>query len=115
MNPPPPKPALLPGNDNESPAPSLSTTVRKSALLNVAIVLTSFPVLVFAGGPDAVVPALAVMAGISFLIWAATFTVFSFVSITRIFWTPASPPTQRGPWDHPQHTGVADRWMDGPF
>ena len=71
-------------------APHLRSVVRKSVLLNVVIVLTSFPVLVFVGGPKAVVPLLAIMAGISALIWTATFTLFSFVSLPWIFRTPVS-------------------------
>ena len=46
MNPPTPEPVLVPGYEDESPAPSLSRIVRNSALLNLVIVLTSFPVLV---------------------------------------------------------------------
>jgi hypothetical protein len=61
-----------------------------SALLNLVIVLTSCPVLVFAGGTKAAVLALAVMAGISILIWTATFTLYLVVSLPRIFGTPVS-------------------------
>jgi hypothetical protein len=48
------------------------------------------------------------------LIWTATFTLFSFVSLARIFWTAIS----TGKWCDPPHpaeeAGVADRWLDGP-
>ena len=108
------KPGVLPGNGNESPAPGLRSVVRKSALLNVAIVLTSFPVLVFAGGPKAVIPALAVMAGISFLIWAATFTLYFFVSLPGIYWTPVGSGKRPDPRQPAEEAGVADRWLDGP-
>jgi hypothetical protein len=101
-------------DENESPAPSLRNVVRKSALLNVVIVLTSFPVLILAGGPNAVVPSLAIMAGISVLIWTATFTLFSLVSLTRIFWTPVSSVTRSDPPPPAEEPGVADRWLDGP-
>jgi len=63
MNPKALKPLIVPGSENESPAPSLRSIVRKSALLNLTIILTSFPVLVFAGGPQAVVPTLAIYGG----------------------------------------------------
>jgi hypothetical protein len=97
------------------PALSLRSVVRKSALLNAAIVLTSFPVLVFAGGPKAVVPALAIMAGVSFLVWAATYTVFSFVSLAQIFRILSSSQARR-PHARPRpHSGLSDRWLDGPF
>jgi hypothetical protein len=109
-----PKQLTVPRNENESPAPSLRSVARKSALLNLTIVLTSFPVLVYAGGPNAVVPTLKIMAGISFLIWTATFTLFSFVSLAWIFWTPV--PSRK--WSYRRHpekeAGVADRWLDGP-
>ncbi len=113
MKPPTEKPIITQESGNESPAPRLRSVVRKSALLNVAIVLTSFPVLVFAGGPQAVVPALAIMTGISVLIWAATFALFSFVSLARLLWAPASSAKPPEP-PHPSDAGVADRWLDGP-
>jgi hypothetical protein len=108
------KPATLRGNEDESPASRLKCSVHKSALLNLVIILTSFPVLVFAGGPKAVVPTLAIMTGISFLIWTATFTLFSFVSLARIFWTPVSSGKQRDRLHPAEEAGVADRWLDGP-
>jgi hypothetical protein len=69
MKPPPLNPVTVPGKEDESPAPSLRSVLRKSALLNSVIVLTSFPVLIFEGGPKAVVPTLEIMTGISVLIW----------------------------------------------
>ena len=114
MNPPTMRPAIAPGYDSESPAPSLRSIIRKSALLNLVIVLTSCPVLVLAGGPKAVVSTLEIMAGISILIWTATFALFSLVSIPRIFRAPRSFLTTRKPPNPPQATGVADRWLDGP-
>jgi hypothetical protein len=114
MNPRAPKPVIVPGKEVESPTPSLRSIVRKSALLNVVIVLTSFPVLVAAGGPKAVVPALKVMAGVSVLIWTATFAVFSLVTFPRIFRTPVSLVTPSDPPHPANETGVDDRWLDGP-
>ena len=108
------KPAIPPGNGEVSSAPSLRSIVRKSALLNLVIVLTSFPVLVFAGGMKVVVPALAIMAGITVLIWTATFTLFSFVSFPRIFRTPVSSLTRRDSARPAEEAGVSDRWLDGP-
>jgi hypothetical protein len=108
------KPVTLRGDQGNSPAPTLRSVVLKSALLNVVIVLTSFPVLVVAGGPRAVVPTLAVMAGISGLIWTATFALFSFASLARLFLLPVS--TAKRP-DRPRRVegaSVADRWLDGP-
>ena len=76
MNPPTQKPVIFPGYENESSAPNLRSIVRMSALFNLAIVVTSFPVLIFVGGAKAVVATLAFMAGITILIWATTFTLF---------------------------------------
>lgn len=114
MNPPTPKPVVVPGYENESAAPSLRSTIRKSALLNLTIVLTSFPVLVFAGGREAVVPTLVIMAGVSFVVWTATFTLFSFISLARIFCTPASSVARSEPPHQAREAGVVDRWLDGP-
>ncbi len=115
MSPPTRQPVLFPRDENESPAPSLRSIVRKSALLNLTIVLTSFPVLVLAGGPQAVVPTLAIMAGISILIWTTTFSLFSFVSLARIFLNPASSGARTELPQRAEHTGVADRWLDDRF
>jgi hypothetical protein len=90
MNPRTPKPMIVAGEEDESPALSLRNTVRKSALLNVVIVLTSCPILIFEGGPKAVVVTLEIMAGISVVIWTATFALFSLVTLPRIFRTPVS-------------------------
>jgi hypothetical protein len=114
MNPLTLKSVLVPGNENEYPASSFRSIVRKSALLNLVIVLTSYPVLVAAGGPKAVVPTVAIMAGVSFLVWTATFTLFSFVSLGRMFWAAASPGTRHKPPVPAKEVGVADRWLDGP-
>ena len=113
MNPPTLKPLIVTGNEKESPAPSLRSVVRKSALLNLTIVLTSFPVLVVAGGPRAVVPTLEIMVGISFLIWTTTYALFSFVSLPRIFGTPVASGKRRDPSHPAKEAGVADRWLDG--
>ena len=98
---------------DHSPA-SLRRTVRKSALLNVAIILTSLPVLVLSEGPRAILPALAIMAGISFLIWTATFALFSFVSLAQIFWTSALAGKPGNTTRTGKVPGLVDRWLDDP-
>jgi hypothetical protein len=114
MNPPTLKPVIVPGKEDESSAPRFRSIVRKSALLNVVIVLTSCPILIFEGGPKAVVVTLEIMAGISVLIWATTFTLFSLMTLPRIFWTPVCT-VKRSDVLHPANeTGVDDRWLDGP-
>jgi hypothetical protein len=115
MNPRALKPVIVPGKAVESPAPSLRNIVRKSALLNAVIVLTSFPVLAFAGGVKAVVPALEIMAGISVLIWTSTFALFSFVTFPRIFRAPVSLVKPSAAPDPAGEAGAHDRWQDGPL
>ena len=111
---PPPKPAIASHDRSISSAPRLRGIVRKSALLNVAIVLTSLPVLLFAGGPQAILPTLAIMVGISFLIWTSTFALFSFVSLAHLFWSPGSSARGRAMPISTSESGVGDRWLDGP-
>src|SRR5215471_4184707 len=114
MEPPTPRPIIIRGNEDTSPASHFRQIVRKSILLNVVIVLTSFPVLVLAGGPRALVPTLAIMAGITLVIWTATFTLFSCVAIGRLLWTAFSTGTRRKPVLAARKGGVADRWLDVP-
>jgi hypothetical protein len=114
MNPRALKTEMSRGNENEAPAPSLRSVIRKSALLNAMIVLTSFPVLVYAGGPKAVVLTVQIMVGISVLIWTATFALFSFAALPRIFRIPVSPAIQSDPAFSADGSGLADRWLDEP-
>jgi hypothetical protein len=114
MNPPGLKPEIIRSSENDSSSLSLRSIIRKSALLNVTIVLTSLPVLLFAGGPKAVVPALELMAGISLLIWSLTFALFSAVSVARLFGTPAPSKRKSDPLRPATDAGVTDRWLDGP-
>jgi hypothetical protein len=110
----PPKPVISRGDGNDYPAPSLRCIVRNSALLNVVIVLTSCPVLLIAGGSNAVYPTLAAMAGISVLIWTVTFALFYLASLPRLFRKPVSPVIPPDPILLTTEAGVADRWLDGP-
>jgi hypothetical protein len=103
------------GITNASPALCFRSVVRKSALFNLTIVLTSFPFLIYDGGPKAIVPTVYILAGISFLIWIATFTLHFFVSLPRLFGTPAAPGRYAGHLHREQEGGTADRWLDGPI
>jgi hypothetical protein len=113
MNPPTLKPVIIPGKEDEPSATSLGSIIRKSAHLNVVIVLTSFPVLVYAGGPKAVIPTLEIMAGISVLIWTSTFALSSLVMFPRIFRTPVSTVRRSDTFDRQNETAGDDRWLDG--
>jgi hypothetical protein len=108
------KPVNVQANSPQSPAQTLWSIVRKSALLNLVIVLTSSPVLILAGGSKAIVPTLKIMVGLSIVIWTATFALFSLVTIPRIFRTPASLASRRDSRQSPNESGVADHWLDAP-
>jgi hypothetical protein len=99
---------------SDRPALSLKSVVRKSALLNLAIVLTSFPVLAFAAGPQALVPILKLMGAITAVIWAATFALFSLGSLAWLFATPAPKGKPVDPLRPTSDAGVGDRWLDSP-
>jgi hypothetical protein len=116
MNPPNPKlsPVIISDDGHAPPGPSLRRIVRKSALLNLMIVLTSCPVLLSAGGLKAVYPTLAIMAGISVLIWTATFAVFSLALLPSIFRLPDPTVIQRDAILPAEAPGVDDRWLDAP-
>ena len=81
-------------------------------ILNIVIVLTSAPVLLFEGGPKAVVVTLKIMAGISVLIWTATFAVFSIVTLPWIFRTPVSLVRRCDSAQSTEEPGVVDRSID---
>ena len=112
MNPPRRKPVTIDGYESEAPAPSLRSIVRKSALLNLVIVLTSCPILLFEGGPKALAVTMEIMAGISVLIWTATFALFSLASLPRIFRTPVSFVARRDASLPAEEAGAAERWLD---
>ncbi len=114
MNPPSPEPAIPPGHQGDQTPPSLRRIVRNSALLNAVIIVTSCPILIFAGGPKVVVVTLEIMAGISVLIWTATFALFSLMSLPWIFRTPTARVRRREPHTEVHQAGPADRWLDRP-
>ena len=108
------KPFVIRGRPDDTPASRFRSVVRKSALLNVVIVLTSFPVLVLGGGPNAVIPALVIMAAITVLIWSATLVVASCVSLGLVLWTASKSRARRKPPRPTREAGMADRWLDAP-
>lgn len=99
---------------NAAPPLKLRNLVWRSALLNLVIALTALPVMVFAGGPGTVVPALAVIAAVSALIWAATFTAYFLVLITRVFWRMGVRGLRHAQGRSKGSGGLADEWIDGP-
>lgn len=113
MSPPTTKKERIGSDESQSPAPRLRSVVRKSALLNVTIFVTSFPVLVYEGGPKAIVPALEILAAISVLIWTATFTLYFFMTLPRLFLTPVSTVTPPDVVHTENEADGADRWLNG--
>ena len=85
-----------------------------SALLNVVIVLTSFPVLVLAGGPGAVVPTLVIMAG-DHVLGLDRHLHPVLVRLARSdLLDDVLPRAQRKVPNPLKEVGVADRWLDVP-
>jgi hypothetical protein len=87
--------------------------VWRSALLNVAIVLTALPVLAYAGGPDALVPALGVITLVSAVLWVTTFAVFFLVWIIRLVWRQGVRGLEHLHRGSERKGGLADEWLDG--
>jgi hypothetical protein len=101
------------GVDTAPPLKLISLAWR-SALLNLTIVLTAFPVLAFAGGPGAVVPALALMAAISAILWSATLTAFFMMRFVRACTCLSARRAQRSHGRANAGGVLADRWLDNP-
>lgn len=101
------------GDHSDWPAPDLSSLARKSALLNLTIVVTVLPVMTFAGGPGSVAPTAVLLLAISGLIWVATLAGYSFVSLARLFVLPRSGKGRRRPVAPAGGQGVEDAWLDG--
>jgi hypothetical protein len=111
MSPPTTKKEWIGSDETQSPAPRLRSVVRKSALLNLTIFVTSFPVLVYEGGPEAIVPALEILAAISVLIWIVTFTLYFFVTLPRLFVTPISTVSRPDAVHRNDEADGADHWL----
>ena len=111
MSPPTTNKERIGSDKTQSPAPRLRSVVRKSALLNLTIFVTSFPVLVYEGGPTAVVPALEILAAISVLIWIVTFTLYFFVTLPRLFVTPISTVSRLDAVPRKDEADGADHWL----
>ena len=109
------------GQDDEAiPTVKLRSLMWRSALLNLAVVLTAFPVMAAAGGPKAMYPALVVLSGISLLIWLVTFAAFYVLSIMRalislrMFIKEHLHKTRNFHDSSDGGDGLADHYLDGP-
>lgn len=86
----------------------------KTTLLNLGIVLSALPIAALAGGPEAIVPAVAPVAILSIAVWSATFAISAFVALSRIFWGLGLWGPRRSPRHPAGLGGVGDEWLDGP-
>ena len=98
---------------DDAPRLKLAGLVWRSGLLNLAIIVTALPVLAYAGGPDAVVPALGVLAAVSALLWVTTFAVFFLVWTIRVFWRMGVRGFEHAHRGADRKGGLADKWVDG--
>jgi hypothetical protein len=96
------------------PPPSLRSLVRKSALLNLGILLSGLPLAAAYGGPDAILPTLVLLAAVSLIVWVATFAGFSLVSLWRIFRCQGTGVPRRPSRPTGGSEGLSDDWLDGP-
>ena len=114
MNPPTLKPAIVPGKADESPAPRLPSIARKSALLYVVIVLTSFQVLVLRRGTENRRPDPENHGRNQRFDLDRTSPCSPSCRCPRIP-APVTSSEKRTNSQHPANeTGVDDRWLDGP-
>ena len=101
-------------SDSPGPPLKLRSLLWRSGLLNLAIIVTALPVMVFAGGPEAAVPALTVMGALSLVIWLATLAAFGFISIVRAILRFAAWVSRHWYQRLNGDRRLADEWLDGP-
>ena len=94
------------------PASGFRGLVRKTALLNLGIILSALAIAASLGRPAAFLIIVVFVPMISIVLWAATFAVSAFVSLSRIFWEQGV--RGRRPRSHTGVGDVGDEWLDGP-
>jgi hypothetical protein len=96
------------------PASGHEGLVRKTALLNLGVILSALVIGASLGSRAIVLILLFLVPLISIVLWSTTFAISAFVSLARIFWGQGS----RRSGAFPQHPagrgGVRDEWLDGP-
>src|SRR4051794_38994096 len=111
---------VIPGMSKQDgtavPALDVRGLVRKSVLLNVAIILSGLATSACLGGPATFPIAVVLLAGVSLVVWAATFAFMSSMLLLRVLVSQGrrTPPQSLGHRDGGRG-GVGDEWMDGPF
>jgi hypothetical protein len=96
------------------PTLTFGSVVRKTVLLNAAVVLTAFALAAVMGGPEVMAPVGVVLAVVTVLIWFTTFMLYAVGSIVAILWRQQRARARRGVAAVPPRSGVGDAWLDGP-
>ena len=99
-----------------TPVSGFRALVRKTALLNLGIVLSALVAWALLARPEEylILPLLVLM--VSIVLWSATFAISGCVSLYRVFWGPGKwvprqpPPRLNGGGS----IGVGDPWLDEP-
>src|SRR4051812_43370017 len=88
--------------------------VRKTALLNLGILLSALAIGAYLGSPANFLILLFLVPMVSIVLWSATFAISAFVSLSRIFWEQGLRGTRRSPRHRTGGGGGGDPWLDGP-
>src|SRR4051794_3899391 len=88
--------------------------VRKTALLNLGIILSATAIAATLRRPASFLIIAFVVPMVSVVLWATTFAISAFVSLCRIFWGQGLRGTRRSPRHLTGGGGVGDPWLDGP-
>jgi hypothetical protein len=97
-----------------TPSPSFRAIVRKSALLNLGMILSGLVMAAYLGRPDAFRSIGILMGLMSVVLWAATFAISAFVRIARIFWMQGVRASRQPSAHATGGGGLVDEWLDGP-
>jgi hypothetical protein len=92
--------------------PSFRAIVRKTALLNLGMILSGLAMAAYLGRADA---AILILVGLmSVVLWAATFAISAFVTLARIFWMQGARAPRHRTARATSGGGLVDEWLDGP-
>jgi hypothetical protein len=89
--------------------------IRKTALLNLGIILSALVMGAYLGSRVGLLILLCIVPLISIVLWSATFAISAFVLLIRIFWGQASRLPRSFPRYPTAESGVGDEWLDGPY
>jgi hypothetical protein len=97
-----------------APASGFPRLVRKTALLNLGMVLSCLAIGAHLGRPASLVILLLIVPMVSIILWSATFAISAFVALFRIFCGQGLRSSRQGPRPTAHGGGVGDEWLDGP-